>query len=88
MTGPLCSVVLSMLERQQLRVHEIGQSLESRGLTAGGTGLPIALMTLERLCAARLVRRRQVRSRCTQFALTDRGRRELRLQRMLWLRAS
>lgn len=88
MTGPLCWVVLSMLERQQLRVHDVARGLESRDMTAAGAGFPFALATLERLRCARLVRCRQLRGRGAQFALTQRGRRELRLQQMLWLRAT
>lgn len=87
MPSPLCAVVLSMLDRQPLLVHEIACGLERRGLAEAGTGFPSALASLERLSAASLIRRRAC-GPDRQFALTHRGRGELRLQRMLWRRAA
>ena len=77
--GPLCPLVLSMLERHPLPPHAV-----ARGL---GGSWASALTTLDRLGGARLVRRRPLGAG-EAFTLTARGRRELELQRLIWLRAA
>ena len=77
--GPLCPLVLSMLERHPLPAHAV-----ARGL---GGSWASARTTLDRLGGARLVRRRPLGAG-EAFTLTARGRRELELQRLIWLRAA
>ncbi len=88
MPDPLCCVVLSMLEREPLRAYDVAHRLESRGLIEEGAGFQFALATLERPSGASLIRHRPLRAPSARFALTHRGRSELHLQRILWLRAA
>lgn len=88
MPDPLCCVVLSMLEREPLRAYDVVHRLESRGLIEEGAGFQFALATLERPSGASLIRHRPLRAPSARFALTHRGRCELHLQRILWLRAA
>ncbi len=69
---PLCPVVLSLLAVGPRRVHEVARALAST--------YPAALVALERLRSAGLVRQRFGAA----YAITRRGRSELALQRGLW----
>jgi DNA-binding PadR family transcriptional regulator len=71
---PRCPLVLSLLASGPRRAHEIARELGDHAAT---------LTTLARLQDAGLVRRR---ARLADYQLTARGRRELRLQRLLWTR--
>jgi DNA-binding PadR family transcriptional regulator len=72
---PRCPLVLSLLEAGPCRAYEVARRL--------GDDHAAALATLDRLQRAGLVRRR---GGLADYQLTARGRRELRLQRLLWTR--
>jgi DNA-binding HxlR family transcriptional regulator len=74
---PLCPLVLSELARGPRREHELARAF--------GGDHPGARSALARLEAHGLVRRR-VFAASVDFQLTRRGRRELRLQRLIWTR--
>jgi DNA-binding PadR family transcriptional regulator len=80
-SAPLCPIVLSMLDARPRRPHEVARELQARGLGPAGSGYAAASETLERLARAGLVRQRPPSG---PFAVTRRGRQELRLQRSLW----
>jgi predicted transcriptional regulator len=69
---PLCPIVLSLLASGPRRPHEVARVLPF--------GYPAALVALERLRSAGLVRQRSG----VAYAITRRGRSELALQRGLW----
>jgi DNA-binding PadR family transcriptional regulator len=75
--SPRCPLVLALLDAGPRRPHELARAL------AGD--YPAARTALHRLERAGLVRRRALAGG-TDYLLTARGRRELRLQRSLWTR--
>ena len=74
---PRCPLVLAVLASGPRRAHEIARAL--------GDESHAAHISLSRLESGGLVRRRSVAGR-VEYLLTARGRRELRLQRLLWSR--
>src|SRR5918911_3399753 len=73
--APRCPLVLAVLARGPRRAHEVARAI--------GGDHPAARVTLGRLEAAGLVRRRALAGG-PDYLLTARGRLELRLQRRLW----
>jgi predicted transcriptional regulator len=73
--SPRCPLVLALLDRGPRRAHEV-----ARALGGDQSAARVALARLER---AGLVRRRRFTGG-VDYLLTARGRRELRLQRLLW----
>jgi DNA-binding MarR family transcriptional regulator len=76
---PRCPGVLALLEAGPRRPHDVARALDG--------DYPAACMALRRLEDARLVRRRTLAGRA-EYLLTTRGRRELRLHRLLWGRVA
>jgi predicted transcriptional regulator len=74
---PRCPLVLALLARRPRRAHELARAL--------GGDYAAAHVALGRLERAGLVRRR-LQGAGPDYLLTARGRRELKLQRLLWTR--
>ena len=80
---PLCPVVLSMLAASPRRLQDVARELARAGLDPGAG----ARTTLDRLLEARLIRTEGAPPAGPRFRITSRGRRELKLQRLLAVRA-
>ena len=74
---PRCPLVLAVLASGPRRAHEIARAIGAESYAAH--------VSLGRLERAGLVRRRSPAGQ-VEFLLTARGRRELRLHRLLWSR--
>jgi DNA-binding PadR family transcriptional regulator len=83
----LCPLVLALLARQPGRAHDVAQTLSGAEPGTPADRYRAALTTLDRLRGSGLVRRRPAAGG-PLFEITRRGRAELRLQRLLWVRVA